>query len=133
MEVLSALAPAEGPQTPELGTRGDVAFLRLASGTAPLRWAVVSTPGDRWFSLEVDGGFSLDYFEEGTSDEDGRAILTRYVDYALQYVAGNAVHSRRGSLGIPELELVTERESVRLRRSLWAQIRTLAGFEQRRH
>lgn len=126
--MLTALAPAGKDQTVELGTRGDVAFLRLAAGARPGRWAVVSTPGDRWFSLEVDGGFSLDYFEEDTSHEDVRAIMARYVDYALRYLAGTGVHSKCSLLGIPELELATESESVRLRRSLGAQIRTLARF-----
>lgn len=123
--VLSELVPEGYRSCATFGVEGDAAFLRLASQSHPGRWAVVSTPGDRWFSFEVDGGFCLDHFEEDTSDADVKIRLARYVEYAIQYIDGYGVASKRGLLGLPELELLTEEGPVRLRRSI---SRTILGF-----
>ena len=103
MAALTALPPGGTQASAELGTNGDAAYLRLESRETPGRWAVVSTPGDRWFSLEVDGGFCLDYFEEDTPDADAEALLARYVEYATQYLSGRGVGARRNFLGLREL------------------------------
>src|SRR6185437_11521899 len=73
--LLTSLRPDVNGVLSELGTRRDFAYLRLSASTEPDRWAVVSTPGDRWFALEVDGGFSVLHFEEDTADVDVETLL----------------------------------------------------------
>ncbi len=128
LKVLSSLVPPDPGLLSEVGTRRDIAFVRISSPDTH-RWAVVSSPGDRWFALEVNGGFSLDKFEEDTLDEDVRAYLTSYVGYALQYVRGSNSTEKRNLLGLPEVELTTAEGTVRLSRSLYRTLRDLTRLK----
>jgi hypothetical protein len=95
MELLDSLRPAAIGLSSEIGYRGGAAFLRMWQSSRPGRWAVIWTPGDRWFSLEVDGGYALDHFEEDTPDEGARQLLSKYVDVALAYVLGDLTRACR--------------------------------------
>ncbi|MGN6239875.1 MAG: hypothetical protein ACTHNI_09025 [Cellulosimicrobium cellulans] len=111
-----------------LGRRGDAAFLRLSDPSGEDCWAVVWSPGDRWFSIEIVGGYSLDHFEEETPDDEARHILDEYVGVALAYLRTRPVPTRRGR-GRPTLTVQTGSGAVVLRRSLQAD---LAGLFRRR-
>jgi hypothetical protein len=102
----------------EVGKRRDAAYLRVFDRHNVTRWAVVSTPGDRWFSLEVDLGFSLDHFEEGTDDAEVQALLRRYVEGAAAYVNGGADELRTGRFGNRPLKIATTDGELVLRRSV---------------
>jgi len=132
LAALTALSPDSSHMSAELGTKGDAAYLRLESRETPGRWAVVSTPGDRWFSLEVDGGYCLDYFEESTADDEVQTLLARYLDYATQYLSGRGVSVKRNVVGLRELEVSTETETIRLTKSLGRAIRDVIGLRSDR-
>lgn len=102
----------------ESGQRGDAAFLRLSSPADPHRWAVVSSPGDRWFSIEVDGGFSLDHFEEGTRDEEVIQLLSQYMDIAVEYLRQLPTPIRGGLLRTPIVKVAVGSDDVVLHKSL---------------
>lgn len=64
LAVLASMRPEVDNIEIELGQRGNTAYLQVSSRKDPTRWAAVWTPGDAWFSLDVDGDFSYNYFEE---------------------------------------------------------------------
>lgn len=80
--------------------RESVTFdVRQVDGVAKLRVthvpsgreAVIKTPGDRWFAVDIDRGLSLDYFEEETPDSEARERLHDYFAAAMMYVEGGGV------------------------------------------
>jgi hypothetical protein len=94
--VLRALRPQHEGVDTDLGIRKGAAFLRMRRTAAPERWAVVWTPGDRWFALDVDGGFSLNRFDEEITDGELQQLLERYVDVGLAYVLGDMAPTSAG-------------------------------------
>ncbi|MFK4806209.1 hypothetical protein ACI3KX_10095 [Microbacterium sp. ZW CA_36] len=122
LDLLSLMRPANVELSAETGLRHDAAYLRIWQPARPDRWGVVCTPGDRWFALQVDGGFSLDHFEEDTDDEDVRRLLSNYVDLAVTYVRGDITAAKTGPLRSPRVTLPTNNGPVDLRMSV------LAGF-----
>jgi len=76
----------------EVGTRGKApnssAYIKLTSVSDLGDYAVVWTPGDRWFSLDVKGGFSLNEFGEDCEASEVRAILERFLRVATAYIEG---------------------------------------------
>ncbi|MFD4958934.1 hypothetical protein [Microbacterium sp. NPDC058389] len=120
METLGSLRPEASDLSSEIGDRRGAAFLRIWQTDRPGRWAVIFSPGDRWFSLEVDGGYSLDLFEEDTPEEEARQLLTKYVDVALAYVRGSMVAERTGRFRAPLVTVPTDAGSTTLRLSLFA-------------
>lgn len=66
-------------------TKSGTAYLRLDDSSG--RWAIVESPGDEWFALDVDGGFSLNHFEYETSDDETEQILRTYIDLAVAYMS----------------------------------------------
>jgi hypothetical protein len=85
---------------------------------------VVSTPGDRWFSLEIDGGFSSDHLEEETPDSEVMERLGVYVDLASDYVEKGAQVLSSSGLGRHSVRLTrTSGDEIVLRRSFGAQFR----------
>jgi hypothetical protein len=127
-DVLRRSAQDVGDLSVTLGRRGDAAFLRLSDPSREDCWAVVWSPGDRWFSIEVVGGYSLDHFEEETPDHEVRRILNAYVGVALAYLRTRPMPTRRGRGG-STLTVQTGSGAVVLRRSLMAD---LAGLFRRR-
>lgn len=109
--------------TIELGRRGDAAYLRLTSVERPDRWAVVVSPGSRWFAVEVANGYSLDHFDEDLDDHEVRAILDDYLEVATAYVRGGATMTRIGRLRFPALIVSTPTGDRTLRRSVLADLK----------
>lgn len=122
--LLESLKPDAPRYVSEVGVKGDAAYLHVVGQAYPERWGVVSSPGDRWFSVEIDGGFSLDHFEEETSDIDAAALLQAYVEIALAYLDNGAKHDRKRSV-FPVARVATGSGVVELRRSLAANLRHL--------
>jgi hypothetical protein len=91
----------------------------------PARWAVVSSPGDRWFSLDVDGGFSLDHFEEDTPGEDVHQILSRYLELALRYLRDQPMPYPQGMLRLRVIKISTDDGDFVLRRSIVGELKSL--------
>lgn len=75
---------------------------------------VVHSPGDRWVSLQVPGGFSAIYFEEGMTSEDLLMWFERYLDAAIAYLNGHYVLHRSLRLRIPHVVIDTSPGPVRL-------------------
>ncbi|MFK3676208.1 hypothetical protein ACI2IP_00670 [Microbacterium sp. NPDC090218] len=84
----------------ETGVRDGAAYLRIASNE---RWSVVYTPGDRWFSVETDQGFSANHFEEDVSVSDVIEILDHQIAIACSYVGGEYEMAKSRFLGVPEI------------------------------
>jgi hypothetical protein len=128
---LASLQPTDGDLSSELSQKGDIAYLRVSSGAPGARWAVVSSPGDRWFSLDVDGGFSLDHLEEETPDEDARHILERLVGLAVLYIVREPTPTKSRIFRVPFIELPTEDGAVLLRKSLAGVLKNLFRLDRR--
>lgn len=75
---------------------------------------VIYSPGDRWVSLQIPGGFSTIYFEEGMTSEDRLMWFERYVDAAIAYLNGHYVLHRSPRLRIPHVDINTSLRTVRL-------------------
>jgi len=117
--VLRALAPEDRAVAAAVETDGDVAALRLSRGS---RWAVVSTPGDWWYELAVDGGFSTGEPDREPSDDEVRAALARYVDLAVHYLAHGGTEVRRRWPRSPTLLLRPPGDEVVLRQVVGARL-----------
>lgn len=116
----------------EVGRRRGAAYLRISDETEPERWAVVWTPGDGWISIDVNGGFSLDHFDEDIEDDDLRAILSRYVEIGVAYLNAGERGSTLTGRAFPVLTVAMDGGSVELRRSLARDLRELFKFPHRR-
>lgn len=103
-------------------TRAAVARI-TSSDSRGSRTAQVSTPGDRWFSVDIDGGFSTDHFEEETTPEDVRIILERCLRVALAYVSHGAEPA--GTRWFPARVVRVGDERVVLRRSVLDNVRSI--------
>jgi hypothetical protein len=118
----SLVLPAEGLNS-ELGVRRDAAYLKFSLDADPSDFAVVWTPGDRWFSLDVAGGFSYDPFEEDTSDADVAQLLERLLDAAIGYIQGRRSTTLSRLLKIPAVIVETDNGPIELRLSLTAAVK----------
>lgn len=85
LEVL-VVAQADLAVTTEL--RDGAAWARFSRGP---RWAVVSTPGSRWFSVETDTGHRMQLIDASSSKDQSAHLLAVYVDVAEAYVRSEAV------------------------------------------
>lgn len=114
------------PFDADAGINEGRAYLRIASDDG--RWAVVNTPGDGWFALDVEHGFSLDHFEEETAADDVIHLLEKYIRVAEAYVGGEAVEesTRRGYVRAIRVETIDG--EFRLRRSLAADFKARLGI-----
>jgi hypothetical protein len=131
MDVLDSIRVEASDVVAEVSQRGDAAVLHLSTPGRPGRWAVVSTPGDRWFSLEVDGGYSLDHFEEETSDDDARRLLRLYTSIGLDYLRQAPTPARTSPLSTPTVVVTTGTGDVVLRRSLSKSLQSLLRLGRR--
>lgn len=55
------------------------------------RWALVSTPGSRWFSVETDTGHRMQLVDATSSKDQSAQLLAAYVDVAEAYVRSDAI------------------------------------------
>lgn len=92
----------------EVGVRDGNAYLRV-SGNG--RWAVAFTPGERWFAVETDLGYSWNRFDEDLSLSDISNTIAFSVDVARAYVDGRYEKKISRIFRIPEL-IVSAEEGV---------------------
>ncbi|WEK61564.1 MAG: hypothetical protein P0Y60_02020 [Candidatus Microbacterium colombiense] len=89
--------------------RGDRAHFRAELNG---RWALAQTPGERWFAVDTDQGFSWNRFDEDASASEINMYLDTLVDVARAYVEGRYSLARSPALRAPELQIVTENETA---------------------
>jgi len=80
----SKVRPAE-LSTSEIGVRDGAAFWKVSPLDDPDEYAVVWTPGDRWFALDVSGGYSYDYFEEDIPDDEAEVLIDKLMQGSRAY------------------------------------------------
>lgn len=125
---LHACEPRLAGNPHEFGRRGDAAFLRLSNLQEPARWAVLTSPGTRWFALDVAGGFSLNRFDDDLADEEVQAILDDLLEVALAFLRSGGVRRSVGLLKFPALAVAMPDGERVLRRSLVADVKRLVGL-----
>jgi len=121
LEVL-AIAHADLDVTTEL--RDGAACARFVRGQ---RWAVVSTPGSRWFSVETDTGHRTQLVDATSSKDESARLLAVYVDIAEAYVRGDAVPVRSGVFGATAVTVDVNGRPVVLTPSLGRRVKGLFG------
>jgi hypothetical protein len=132
LALLTTLRPEGSDIATELGQRDDVAYLRITLPGNPDHFAVVNSPGDRWFGLDVDRGFSLNHFEEDTPDDDVVRIFRRYISVGLEYLRQNPRPVRTGLLRFQVIKVSSGEGDVVLRRSVADHMKGLTAFGRRR-
>lgn len=119
-ELLRELASSVVVARVEVGTRDrpphTSAYLKLTPLSGADDYAVVWTPGDRWFSLEVNGGYSLDVFGEDCEEPEVKEILERFLGIATAYIEGRWSRERSRFLHVVHVVVATDDGPVRLRR-----------------
>ncbi|MCG7418418.1 MULTISPECIES: hypothetical protein [Microbacterium] len=85
---LERIVPGYADLSPETGVSDGDAVVRLSSRE---RWAIVSTPGTRWFSVRVDTGHRVRLDDTTSSREEAAMLLTTFVEAAAAYVRDGAV------------------------------------------
>ncbi|BFM24103.1 MULTISPECIES: hypothetical protein [Microbacterium] len=121
LEVL-ALAQADLAVTTEL--RDGAAWARFARGD---RWALVSTPGSRWFSVETDTGHRVQIVDANSSKDQSAQLLAVYVDVAEAYVRGDAEPVRGRGLAGSTLTVDVNGRQVILTQAIGRRVRGLFG------
>ncbi|MFT3876261.1 MAG: hypothetical protein QM708_07570 [Propioniciclava sp.] len=107
----------------ECGQDGDVAWVRITPAANPGRWVVVSSPGNRWFSVGVEGGYSYDYVDEDLDREEVEGALDELLEISAEYISSGGSWSTEGWLKSPVL-LVNTSQGVRvLRRDVLVNLR----------
>lgn len=119
------------------GMRHDAAFLKIDDPGSG-RYAVVWTPGNRWISLDFDGGFAWTRFDEEITPEELTQTLEDLFGVAVGYLTGTLSIGRRHSKlagtvlivedGPMELEL-TRSLSYRIRQAMSAFFGRSLGLE----
>ncbi len=119
-ELLRELASSVVVARVEVGTRDQPphasAYLKLTPLSGADDYAVVWTPGDRWFSLDVNGGYSLDVFGEDYEEQEVKEILERFLGIATAYIEGRWSRERSRFLHVVHVVVATDDGPVRLRR-----------------
>ncbi|SIR69636.1 hypothetical protein [Microbacterium sp. RURRCA19A] len=88
LAVLEQLIEEYSDLSAETGLADGDAFLRLSAGD---RWAVVSTPGTRWFSVRVESGHRARLDDATSTRDEAVMLLGTYVAVGAAYVRGEAV------------------------------------------
>lgn len=109
----------------EFGRRGDAAFVLFRRADDPDRWAVVSSPGSRWFSVEVDGGYSFDRFDEDVPDDEIENLVVRLIEIAQSSLTPDQVRLGRDHGFSPVVVVRTAHGTYELRRSIARNIKEL--------
>ena len=115
---LEELVDAYADLSPETGMADGDAFVRLSAGE---RWAIVSTPGTRWFSVRVDSGHRVRLDDATSTRAEAAMLLETYVAVGAAYVRGEAVeHGDRVTVS-------ANGRSVSLTRSIGARVLAWVG------
>jgi len=124
LAMLDVLAIAHTDLDVATELRDGAARARFARGG---RWAVVSTPGSRWFSVETDTGHRTQLVDATSSKDESARLLAVYVDIAEAYVRGDAEPARSGVLGGTALTVDVNGRPVVLTPSFGRRVRALFG------
>lgn len=122
-EILKSLSRNDEEHASTVEVADGLASMRLTSRSRPERWAVVSTPGDRWFGLRVDGDYALMRLEEDAPDETVLEALHAYVAIAGAYLHSGGHRVRVGPFRWPAIAVAIDERQVILRRTVFAEIR----------
>ncbi|WP_295836320.1 hypothetical protein [uncultured Microbacterium sp.] len=121
LEVL-VIAQADLSATTEL--RDGAAWARLSRGD---RWAIVSTPGSRWFSVETDTGHRTQLIDQRSSKDQSAQLLAVYVDVAEAYVRGDARPEPGGAFGGSIVTVDVDGRRVILTQPVSRRVRNMFG------
>lgn len=124
LAMLEVLCLAQADLSVITSLRDGAAWARFARGE---RWALVSTPGSRWFSVETDTGHRLQLVDADSSKDQSAQLLAAYVDVAEAYVRGDAQPSRARGLGGSTITLDVNGRQVLLTQPLVRRLRALLG------
>lgn len=124
LAMLEVLCLAQADLSVTTSLRDGAAWARLARGE---RWALVSTPGSRWFSVETDTGHRLQLVDADSSKDQSAQLLAAYVDVAEAYVRGDARPARGRGLGGSTITLDVNGRQVLLVQPLVRRLRALLG------
>lgn len=107
-------------------SRGDVVEVRVSPARegAPRRHALITTPGDWWVSLRVDGGYADSIPVREPDAVELSAHVGRYLRAAEHYVRSGGVPTRAGRMRWPALR-VGGSEPVVLPRIVGEQVRSV--------
>ncbi|MDQ1083375.1 MULTISPECIES: hypothetical protein [Microbacterium] len=122
LAMLEVLCVAQADLAVETALRDGAAWARFARGP---RWALVSTPGSRWFSVETDTGHRLQLVDANSSKDQSAQLLAMYVDIAEAYVRGDARPARGRGLGGSTLTVGVDGRQVVLTQPLTRRLRAL--------
>lgn len=116
--LMNSLVPSTSGSSSEVGVRDGAAFWKISSDVDASDYAVVWTPGDRWFAVDVAGGFSYTYFEEDATDEDVVKVLDKLTEGARAYIEGHRSTHFSRVWKLPTIRVETRDGSMELRLSL---------------
>lgn len=122
--MLEVLVVAQADLDVATELRDGAARARFARGE---RWAIVSTPGSRWFSVETDTGHRTQLVDATSSKDESARLLAVYVDIAEAYVRGEAVPTPHGAWGGTTVTVSVNGRSVVLTQSAGRRLRALFG------
>lgn len=122
-EVLKSFSPEDEESTITVEVVDGVASMRLTSRSHSERWAVVNTPGDRWFGLGVDGDYALMRLEEDAPHEAVSETLGEYVAIAGAYLHSGGRAVRVGPFRWPAIVVSVDDRQVTIRRTFLAEVR----------
>jgi hypothetical protein len=115
--LLKSLTPPSAGFVVQVGVKNGAAFWKIASKADPGDYAVVWTPGDRWFALDVRGGFSFTHFEEEATEENVSLLLLNLTQAARAYVEGRRQNFRSRLWKIPRIRVDSADKPIDLRLS----------------
>lgn len=124
LAMLEVLAIAHTDLEVSTELRDGAARARFARGA---RWAVVSTPGSRWFSVETDTGHRTELIDATSSKDESARLLAAYVDVAEAYVRGDAVPAQGHGFAGSTVTLDVEGRRVVLTQPLGRRMRGMFG------
>lgn len=84
---IEGMVDAYADLSPVTGLRDGEASVRLSSGE---RWAIVSTPGTRWFSLRVESGHCTRLVDATSTRDEAAMLLGTYVAAGAAHVRGES-------------------------------------------
>lgn len=129
--LLRALGASDSTTRIEVGTRGqpphNYAYLKLVSSSDPEDFAIVSTPGDGWFQLEVAGGFLTGTTSDLTDDNEVREYLELYLRAAKAYLEGRRTTGKSRLFRIPFVKVQADDGPLTLRLPVDSRLRHVFG------
>lgn len=125
------------PPTPniisEVRITDDMAGMHLSVQSNPERWCWVSTSGDNWIRLGVDGGYANLSFNDEASDGQVESALQDLVDLAVLYLTKPPKVTYFGRWRFPGIEVQGVRSSITLRRTVVEDWKNLLGGSRYKH